>query len=159
MAMSINPAGDSVDLRRGVDHIGVSASFVVHDGKGNLLLQQRGPRTRDEQGRWDVGGGAIEFGETIEDAIRREIKEELTCNVLDMAFLTVYDAHRRLADGTKTHWVAVIYAVRVDPIEVAIGEPDKIAAVGWFTSNSLPSPLHSQFQKSFQAALANKVVV
>ena len=70
-------ADEKKDLRRGIDHIGVSASFVVHDGKGRVLLQKRGAGARDENGRWDVGGGAIEFGESIDETVRREIKEEL----------------------------------------------------------------------------------
>lgn len=148
----------NADSRRGIDHIGVSASFVVHDGQGQILLQKRGPKARDEQGRWDIGGGAIEFGETVEEAVRREIREELCCEVLEVAFLTVYDAHRE-HDGHKTHWIAIIYAVKVDPSTVRIGEPHKIEQIGWFTANNLPSPLHSQFQKSFAAAKSAGIIV
>src|SRR5688572_22532485 len=140
------------DLRRGVDHIGISASFIVHDGNGNVLLQKRGAGARDENGNWDVGGGAIEFGESIDEAVKREIKEELCTDTLDIQFLTVYDAFREF-DGIKTHWVAIMHAVQVDPQKVSIGEPDKIDELGWFTSDKLPSPLHSQFWKSYQIAL------
>lgn len=143
--------------QRGFDFIGISASFVVHDGHGRILLQKRGPKARDEQGNWDVGGGAIEFGETIEQTIHREIKEELGCEVLDMEFLTVYDAHRE-HEGRKTHWVAIIYAVRVDPAKVTNGEPHKIAELGWFTSQTLPTPLHSQFNKSFHIAVQKGII-
>lgn len=51
------------DLKRGVDFIGVTVPFVIHDGKKNFLLQKRSKNCRDEQGRWDVGGGSMEFGE------------------------------------------------------------------------------------------------
>lgn len=145
------------DLRRGVDHIGISASFIVHDGKGNVLLQKRGAGARDENGNWDVGGGAIEFGESIDEAVTREIKEELCTDALDIQFLTVYDAFREF-DGTKTHWVAIMHAVQVDPQKVSIGEPDKIDELGWFTSDKLPSPLHSQFWKSYQIALDTGII-
>jgi 8-oxo-dGTP diphosphatase len=104
-----------------------------------------------------VGGGAIEFGESIDEAVRREIKEELCVDPVDMQFLTVYDAFREL-NGTKTHWIAIMHAVRVDPTKVKIGEPDKIDALGWFNSRGLPSPLHSQFWKSYQVALDMGIV-
>lgn len=157
MTNKVKVASEAKDLRRGVDHIGVSASFVVHDGKGNILLQKRGQSARDEQGRWDVGGGAIEFGESIDEAVKREIKEELCCETLEIDFLTVYDAHR-VHDGSKTHWIAIIHAVKVDPKQVKIGEPEKIEALGWFNSKNLPQPLHSQFEKSFNEAVAQGYV-
>ncbi len=153
----IEVASSKIDLQRGIDYIGVSASFVIHDGKGNIMLHRRGPKARDENGNWDIGGGAIEFGESIEDAIRREIKEEFCCEVTNIQFLTVYDAFRELK-GEKTHWIAIIHSVQVKPDDVKIGEPDKIDAIGWFTSNNLPSPLHSQFWKSYQIALDNRIV-
>ena len=153
----VKVAGNKVDLRRGIDHIGVSASFIIHDGKGRVLLNKRGPGARDENGRWDVGGGAIEFGEPIIDAVKREIMEELCVEPLEIKFLTIYDAFREI-DGVNTHWVTVMHSVLVDPKNVKIGEPEKIDAVDWFTSDNLPSPLHSQFWKSFQVALDQGLV-
>lgn len=146
-----------MDAKRGFDYIGVSASFIVHDGRGRILLQKRGPKARDERGNWDIGGGAIEFGETIEEAVRREVHEELGCEVLGMEYLTVYDAHRR-HEGRKTHWVAIIYAVEVDPAKVINNEPHKIAELGWFTSKNLPSPRHSQFEKSVPLAIERGII-
>jgi len=150
-------ADEKKDLRRGIDHIGISASFIIHDGKGSVLLQKRGASARDENGNWDVGGGAIEFGESIDEAVRREIKEELCVEPINLQFLTVYDAFRELK-GVKTHWIAVMHAVQVNPTSVKIGEPDKIEELGWFNSNELPSPLHSQFWKSYQVALDKGIV-
>ena len=144
---------------RGIDFIGIGTVALIHDGQGHLLLQKRGPKARDEQGRWDVCGGSVEFSEHFEDTLRREVKEELSSDILEMQFLTVYDAHRELSDGTPTHWVQIIYAVRVDPEKVKIGEPHKISELGWFTSKTLPTPLHSQFQKSFQPAMQAGIVV
>lgn len=150
-------ADEKTDLRRGIDHIGAGIACVIHDGRGNILLMKRGPKARDERGCWDVCGGAIEFGESIDEAIRREIKEELCCEPLDIEFLTVYDAHRE-HEGDKTHWIQLVHVVRVDPDGVDIGEPHKISEIGWFTKNKLPSPLHSQFSKSFDVAVAKEII-
>lgn len=155
--MSVTPADEKANLKRGVDHIGVGAASVIHDGRGNILLMKRGPNARDERGRWDICGGAIEFGETIEEAVVREVGEELCVKPLEMEFLTAYDAHRSNA-GKRTHWVQILYSVKVDPNKVKIGEPDKISEIGWFTSKNLPKPLHSQFQKSFVPAKTAGIV-
>jgi 8-oxo-dGTP diphosphatase len=149
---------DVKDLRRGIDHIGVSATFIIHDGQGRVLLQKRGQQARDERGRWDVGGGAIEFGEPTADAVKREVREELGVEPLNIQFLSAYDAHRRLDDGTPTHWIAIVHTVRVDPSQIKIGEPHKIDAVDWFTSDNLPTPVHSQFWRSYQLALDQGIV-
>ena len=136
-----------IDSKRGVDHIGVSAVAIIHDGNGRILLQKRGPHARDEQGHWDITGGAIEFGETLLDAIRREVKEELCTEAQDIVYLTTYDAHRE-HNGQKTHWIAIVHLVRVDPASVRIGEPHKVSELEWFTLDNLPSPMHSQFHKA-----------
>lgn len=153
----VTVADSSVDLKRGVDYIGVNACFVVHDGKGNLLLQKRSQNCRDEQGKWDVGGGAVEFGESLVNAVKREIKEELQTEPLEIKYLTSYEALRS-NNGVPTHWIVNVHAVLVDPEEVKIGEPHKIDEIGWFTSKNLPSPLHSQFHNSFDAAHAAGIV-
>lgn len=153
----VDIASNQKDLRRGIDYIGISASFIIHDGNGRILLQKRGLKARDENGNWDVGGGAIEFGETIKEAVVREIKEELCADPIEVKFLTVYDAFRE-HKGLKTHWIAILHAVQVDPKGVMIGEPDKIEEIEWFTSDNLPSPLHTQFWKSYQIALDQGIV-
>lgn len=150
-------APKSVDLKRGVDHIGVSLGSIIHDGQGHVLLMKRGPGARDENGRWDICGGALEFGETIEDGIRREIKEELCAKAISIEFLTAYEAHREHS-GANTHWICLLHAARVDPREVKIGEPHKIVEIGWFNSENLPEPRHSMFEKAWAGAVESGIV-
>jgi 8-oxo-dGTP diphosphatase len=146
------------DHRRGIDFIGVTCAFVCHDGKGKVLLHKRSKNCRDEQGRWDTGAGAHEFGETIEDTTRREIKEEYGANAFNVQFLKTYDLHRELDDGTKTHWVVVTYAVQVDPKQVKNNEPYKIDDIGWFSYENLPKPLHSAAPHSLGSAHAASTI-
>ena len=100
--MAIIPASEHIDHRRGVDHIGVGVVCIIHDGNGRILLMKRGQKARDEQGRWDVCGGAVEFGEPLLYALRRELMEELCVEPVKIEFLTGYDAHRE-HQGHKTH--------------------------------------------------------
>lgn len=147
----ITPADEVTNAKRGVDHIGVSVCAVIHDGEGNILMMKRGQKSRDEQGNWDICGGALEFGESIDEALRREVMEELCAPVLDIEFLKVYDAHRE-HDGRKTHWVALLHAVQVDPATVKNGEPHKIDEIRWVNTTTLPSPRHSMFPQALEAA-------
>lgn len=136
-------------MRKGVDHIGVAVAYFCHDGKGLFLLSKRSQNTRDEQGRWECGGGGVKLYETIEEAVRREIKEELGVNVLLHEYLGHRDVHRE-HEGTKTHWILFDFKVFIDPKEVTIGEPDMIAEIGWFRLDELPQPLHSQMPSTVE---------
>ncbi|MFD0261999.1 NUDIX domain-containing protein [Kitasatospora indigofera] len=119
----------------------VSCVFVCHDGVGRVLLARRGAGARDEPGTWDTGAGALEFGETFEAAVAREVQEEYTAPALAIETIGVRNVLRA---EPASHWVAVVFAVEVDPARVAIGEPHKFDELGWFTPDALPSPQHSQ---------------
>jgi 8-oxo-dGTP diphosphatase len=137
-------------LKPGVDYIGVTCVFFCHDGQGRILLHKRSKNCRDEQGRWDNGGGKLEFGErNFENAVRREVKEEYCVEPQEIKFLTATNVLRK--NGNEdTHWVALIFAVKVDPTLVKIGEPHKMDDLSWFTADTLPSPLHSQMLRHLE---------
>lgn len=127
----------------------VSCVFVCHDGKGRLLLARRSVGARDEPGTWDTGAGALEFGETFEDAVTREVREEYSTQPLDIKLLGVRNVLRE-----SSHWVAVIFAVLVDPATVSIGEPHKFDELGWFSRDALPEPPHSQLLPTLEVMTA-----
>ncbi len=131
-------------MKKGEDYTGITIVYLCHDGNGNILLNKRGINCRDEHGTWDPGGGGLEFGDTVENTLKKEITEEYCTDVLDYEFLGYRDVHRE-HNGRKTHWIALDFKVLVDKEKVGNGEPHKFDAVEWFNLNSLPSPLHSQF--------------
>ncbi|MEV8634832.1 NUDIX domain-containing protein [Streptosporangium sp. NPDC051023] len=123
----------------------VSCVFVCHDGHGRVLLARRGTAARDEPGTWDCGAGALEYGESFEAAVAREVREEYSAGVLETETIGVRNV---LREEPSSHWVAVVFAVRVDPAEVAIGEPHKFDELDWFAPDALPGPLHSQLTET-----------
>lgn len=131
-------------MKKGQDFTGVTVVYFCHDGKGNVLLNKRGVNCRDEHGRWDAGGGSLEFGDTVEETLKKEITEEYCTDVLDFEFLGFRDVHRDHG-GQKTHWIALDFKVLVDREKVSNGEPHKFDEVAWFPISALPNPLHSQF--------------
>jgi ADP-ribose pyrophosphatase YjhB (NUDIX family) len=131
-------------MKQGEDFIGTCVIFFCHDGKNNYLLNKRSTACRDEHGTWDPGGGAIEFGDSVDGTIRKEIKEEYCADVIEYEFLGFRDVHR-VNEGKKTHWIALDFKVLIDPSQAKIGEPHKSDGIGWYTLDAMPSPLHSQF--------------
>lgn len=80
----VNEAGDTVGkATRKECHSGSKLLHpVVHlhifDAGGRLYLQKRSMRKDIQPGKWDTAvGGHVDFGETIEEALRREVREEL----------------------------------------------------------------------------------
>ena len=128
---------------RGLDFTGISVVFFCHDGSGKILMNKRSVKCRDEQGKWDIGGGALKFGESAIDAVKREIKEEYCADVLECEFLGYRDVHRTV-DGKKSHWLALDFKVRIQVSTIKNGDPQKIDEIAWFSPDALPSPLHSQ---------------
>jgi len=53
---------------------------------------------------------------------------------------------------SKTHWVALIFAVEVERSSAIIACPEKMSAIGWFRRDALPSPLHSFFLENLAFA-------
>ena len=64
--------------------IEVSAAIIIKNG--NVLAAQRG--YGEFKGKWEFPGGKIQDGELYEDALKREIKEELNADINIMDYLT-----------------------------------------------------------------------
>lgn len=131
--------------QKGIDYVGTAVVFFCHDGKGNVLLNKRSKKSRDEQETWDPGGGGIEVGETISETLKREIKEEYCTDIIESEFLGFRDVHRVDEKGDKTHWIILDFKVLVDREKVKNGVPEKHEEIGWFKLDNLPTPVHSQF--------------
>ncbi|HVT75170.1 MAG TPA: NUDIX domain-containing protein [Candidatus Paceibacterota bacterium] len=131
-------------MRKGEDYTGVTIVYLCHDGRGNYLLSKRGVNCRDEHHTWDGGGGGLELHDTVENTLRKEIREEYCVDVKDFEFLGYRDVHRE-HNGKKTHWVALDFKVLIDPAQAKNGEPHKFDEVRWFKLGEFPTPLHSQF--------------
>jgi len=129
-------------MKKGIDFIGITVSYMCHDGKGNFLLNKRSINCRDEHGAWDFGGGGLEFGQKIEECLKQEIMEEYCSPVLNYEFLGYLDLFREM-NGAKTHWVSLEFLVEIDREKVKNGEPHKFDELGWFRLNNLPTPAHS----------------
>lgn len=128
---------------KGVSFVGVTTPFLCYDENGRVFLAKRSKNARDEQGHWDFGSGGLKVGESIESNMRRELFEEYGVEPIKVTLIGHFELFRTLPDGTQTHWIGIAHAVQVDPKKVRIMEPEMFEDSGWFTMDSLPSPLHS----------------
>lgn len=91
----------------------------------------------------------MEFGETPEQCVTREIQEEYCVKPKQLQFCGVRNV-LRMNGKTKTHWIAFLFVALVNPKNVATGEPEKMAELGWFPLAKLPKPLHSAFREQLK---------
>lgn len=68
-------------MKRGIDYIGVGVGAAIFNTEGKLFITLRGKEAKNERGKWEIPGGSVEFGETFQEAIKREIKEEVGVEV------------------------------------------------------------------------------
>ena len=66
------------ERQRNMNHIRVVAA-VIHDDKDRIFVTQRG--YGDMKGKWEFPGGKIETDETREEALKRDIREELAAEI------------------------------------------------------------------------------
>ena len=128
-----------ISFKKGVDYIGVSAGAMIINSKGEIFLSKRGQNTRNEKGCWETPGGGVKFGETLEEACKREIMEEYGAEI---EVLEQFPAEDHFIPEEKQHWVATTFLAKFkDGQEPEIMEPEKCDEIGWFSLDSLPSPL------------------
>jgi 8-oxo-dGTP diphosphatase len=144
-------------MQKGIDYIAVGVVFFCHDGKGNVLLSKRTEKSRDEHNTWDIGGGGVEIGESANETLKREIKEEYCTDIINSEFLGFRDVHRIDEKKNKTHWIALDFKVLINRKKVKNGVPDKHSEIEWFRIDNLPNPLHSQFPLFFKKYKLNKL--
>ena len=111
--------------------LGVGA-LIIEDNK--ILLVERGGEPL--KGYWSLPGGAVETGETLEQAVRREVLEETGLSVSPVKMVTIFERIMNDMDGrAEYHYVLVDYLCRVDS-----GEPvasSDVAAVAWVPKHEL----------------------
>ena len=107
--------------------INVVAAIIVRDGK--VFATQRG--YGDYKDWWEFPGGKIEQGEAAEDALRREIREELRAEIeIGALFYTVE------YDYPKFHMIMACYLCELISEDVQLVEHE---AAKWLDKDSLSS--------------------
>lgn len=88
----------------------VVVALALIDAKGRVLVQQR-PADKQHGGLWEFPGGKVEAGESCEQAIVREIDEELGLTVKASALFPISFANQVASPGGRSI-VLLLYGAR-----------------------------------------------
>jgi 8-oxo-dGTP diphosphatase len=113
--------------------VGVGALIFRRD---RILMAQRGKEPL--KGWWSLPGGALELGESLENAVCREVLEETGLEVVPVKLFEVFERIIRDAVGApEYHYVLIDYVCRVAGGKLIPG--DDVSAVEWVRRRDLPS--------------------
>jgi len=85
----------------------VGVGVLVRRGDSVLIVKRRNDPGR---GLWSIPGGVLELGETLEDAAKREAKEETGVDIAVDSLLDVYNLIKKDEAGRiRYHYVLVNY--------------------------------------------------
>lgn len=113
--------------------LGVGAIIAI-DGR-ILLVRRSNPPL---QGEWSIPGGLVETGETIKEAIIREVREETSLEVEPMKLIEVFERILRDQDShVQYHFVLMDYLCRVVSGEINAGSD--VSSVRWAKLDELAS--------------------
>jgi len=94
-----------------------TGALILRDG--DLLLVRRG--AQPGLGKWSIPGGLVELGENVQDAMVREVKEEVGFDVEAVKLMDVFDSVTLDQNGRiQYHFVVVNFLVRIVSGELKI---------------------------------------
>src|SRR5512142_2673335 len=74
------------------------------------------------KGKWVVPGGHIELGERMEDALRREVKEETNLDIRDIEFICFQEFVYDERFWRQCHFIFFDYVCKTDSTEVKLND-------------------------------------
>jgi 8-oxo-dGTP diphosphatase len=109
--------------------LGVGALIFTSSGRrGPILLVERGGHPL--KGYWSLPGGLVETGETLEDAVRREILEETGLQIQPVSRVEIFERIMRDASGrAEYHYVLADYICKV--VGGALRAGDDVSRAEW----------------------------
>lgn len=126
-----SPANATEKARKSVTVI--AACIMRPGGKEVLLSMRRAPGVPGLDGKWELPGGKIEFGETPEQTIVREIQEELGINVVPRRLLPYLHTNLWEYEHARQHVVLACYECETED-DLAHGSGDEVR---WFPVNQI----------------------
>lgn len=117
--------------------------MILRDGK-ILLGKRHGDPTKADselrgEGTWTMPGGKLEFQESFESGVAREVLEETGIAVNAKSLKLVSVSNDKIPEA---HFVTLGFLCAEHRGEPRVMEPDEITEWGWFPLDSLPSPLY-----------------
>ena len=132
-------------------YLAVSAA-IFRDGRVLIVRRARPPA----HGLYTLPGGGVELGETLEEAVVREIREETALTIEPLELVGFRQAIGRDASGrVERHFVVLPFAARFIGGEIALNE--ELAEAKWLMPSEISGLKTTEGLAAIVAAAAERV--
>ena len=118
--------------------------FAIIERAGRYLLARRA-----DIGWWNLAGGGLEYGETVEDGLRREVREEVGCQIEIARLVGVYSKPRKRE-------IVLAFLCHLAPGSAEPSTSDEVIEVGWFAPGELPERLLPKHRQRIEDAILGR---
>jgi 8-oxo-dGTP pyrophosphatase MutT (NUDIX family) len=134
-------------IREQVGHepifLNFAAAFILNE-RGEVLLQKRG-----DMRAWGLPGGALELGESAEEAMLREVFEETGLRVNVEAFLGAYTRYfQEYPNGDRVQSIAFFFVCTIVSGKLRI-DHDETLDLQFFSLAEAPALFNQQSRDAF----------
>lgn len=113
----------------------IGHGVMIENDKGEVLCGLR--QGSHGAGEWSFPGGHLEFGETLEESARREVREETGLELGKIELISLADEMRYIKSDRK-HYVNIGFKGEYIGGEPQLLEPKKYKEWRWFKLDELP---------------------
>lgn len=109
---------------------------------------------RPDNGLWHVPGGAIELGETLEEALAREVREKTSLEISEPKLFDVKaSVHMIYPNQDEVYYTDIVYIV--EDYSGALKQDEESTELKWFKIEELPEimPTQSGYIQKFIRAI------
>jgi len=135
-------------LREHIGHapiITIGVGVIVENNDGEILLQKR-----KDNGKWAIIGGGMEIGESFEEVIRREAREETGIELGELRLLALCNGADRFItypNGDIVYSTSVVFKTNSFSGEIC-NDPDETIDHQFFGKDNLPDEIN-EFDRKF----------
>jgi 8-oxo-dGTP diphosphatase len=108
-------------------------ALVVKDGK--ILLIKESP---EMSGKWEIPGGGLDFGEEIQEGLKREVEEEMGVKVKTIEERPMYVWTWRYENKRNMDWYySLVVGYKVELESFDFKSTESCEEIGWFSKEEL----------------------
>jgi ADP-ribose pyrophosphatase YjhB (NUDIX family) len=129
-----------------------AASAIVVDNKGDILLIRR-----SDNRLWSIPGGKMEIGESLSEAVVREVQEETGIQTRPIRVIGIYSSPRNVVayeDGEVRQQFSICF--ECEPTAGSIQTSDESLEVAFYNEQAIRSmPMSDSIRRRIDDYLAN----